>query len=102
MDPSPDPSPDPRPAFPLDRAPALDRIRSLVESADACLAVWDARDEPDADARRNASEAVAAIDAAVAGLQEVRAALITEVRAADDALLGPDRRAQLRREAPPW
>jgi hypothetical protein len=51
------------------------------------LAIWQARDDsrPDAHARRCGSDAVDAIDAALAGLHAIRARLITEIRASDDA-----------------
>jgi hypothetical protein len=49
------------------------------------LAAWEARDEPDAPARRAASYALNAIDGALASLHRVRARLVGEIRAADDA-----------------
>ena len=47
--------------------------------------IWEARREPDAFARRCASDAIGAIDAALAALHRTRARLITETRQADDA-----------------
>ena len=49
------------------------------------LAVWAARSEPDAHARRCASDAIGAIDAALVELHGVRARLVAETRQADDA-----------------
>ena len=64
---------------------ALTAIRSHVEDLAAWLAVWEARREPDAHARRCASDAVDAIDAMTRELHAVRARLVGEIRAADDA-----------------
>jgi hypothetical protein len=64
---------------PYDRP--LSALRQHVES----LAVWEARTEPDAHARRCASNAVDAIDAALRKLHSVRQELITEIMASDDA-----------------
>ena len=47
-------------------------------------AIWDTRHEPDAFARRCASDAIGAIDTALAALHRIRARLITETRQADD------------------
>ena len=44
---------------------ALSAIRSAVDDLGAWLAIWSARHEPDAHARRCASDAVGAIDAAL-------------------------------------
>ena len=52
------------------------------------LAVWEARTEPDAHARRCAADAVDAIDAALRDLHSVRQQLISEIRQADDATAG--------------
>jgi hypothetical protein len=48
------------------------------------LAVWQARREPDAHARRCASDAVDAIDPAIAELRDVCARLVAEIRESDD------------------
>jgi hypothetical protein len=49
------------------------------------LAVWEGRAEPDAHARRCASDAVDAVDAALGELYRVRAQLVAEIRQTDDA-----------------
>ena len=64
---------------------ALSAIRSAVDDLGAWLAIWSARHEPDAHARRCASDAVGAIDAALTELHGIRARLISETRQADDA-----------------
>ena len=48
------------------------------------LAVWQARREPDAHARRCASDAVDAIDPAIAELHDVCARQVAEIRESDD------------------
>ena len=63
----------------------LSEIREHVENLAALLAVWGARSEPEAHARRRANDAVDAIDAALAGLYELRSTLVAEIREADDA-----------------
>ena len=76
----------------------LSAIFEHAEDLGAWLAVWEARNEPDAHARRCASDAVDAIDAMLRDLHSVRQQLITEIRQADDAtaaradklLRGPD------------
>lgn len=66
---------------------ALSVLRSHVDNPGAWLAIWGARQEgrPDAHARRCASDAVDAIDAAIRDLHVIRARLVGEIRAADDA-----------------
>ena len=64
---------------------ALSAIRSSVDDLGAWLAIWAARTEPDAHARRCASDAIDAADAMLAGLHGIRARLIGEIRQADDA-----------------
>jgi hypothetical protein len=49
------------------------------------LGIWVNRSEPDAHARRCASDAVDAIDAMLRDLHQVRGRLVSELRAADDA-----------------
>ena len=49
------------------------------------LGIWENRSEPDAHARRCASDAVDAIDSAIRNLHTVRQQLISEIRDADDA-----------------
>ena len=63
----------------------LSALREHVESIATWLAIWEARNEPDAHARRCAGDAVDAIDAALQRLYSVRQQLITEIRQADDA-----------------
>ena len=63
---------------------ALSAIRSSVDDLGPWLAIWQARREPDAHARRCASGAVDAIDAALAELHGIRARLIGDIRRADD------------------
>jgi hypothetical protein len=63
----------------------LSALREHVENLAAWIAIWEARKEPDAFARRCAADAVDAIDSALVALHRVRARLVTEVRAADDA-----------------
>ncbi len=66
---------------------AVIAIRGHVGDLGTALAIWQARDDtkPDAHARCAASRAVDSIDAALAGLHAIRARLITEIRASDDA-----------------
>ena len=58
---------------------ALSVIRSAVDDLGAWLAVWSARREPDAHARRCAGDAVNAVDAALLELHGIRAQLIGEI-----------------------
>jgi hypothetical protein len=62
----------------------LSAAREAVDDLGVGLAVWSYRREPDAHARRAASDAVDAIDAALAALHRIRARLISETREADD------------------
>jgi len=64
---------------------ALSALRNHVEDVAAWLAIWEARSEPDAHARRCVSDAVDAIDAMLRDLYLVRGRLIPEIRASDDA-----------------
>jgi hypothetical protein len=73
----PDPAPDPFDA-------ALSAVHDAVDNLGPLLAIWLARTEPDAHARRCASDAVNAIDTALAELHGIRAELVTQVRQADD------------------
>ena len=68
---------------PFDRA--LSAIHTHVDNLGPWLAVWAARREPDAHARRCANDAMDAIDATLAALHGLRARLTTETRQADDA-----------------
>lgn len=63
---------------------ALSVIHGSADSLGPWLAIWSARTEPDAHARRCASDAIDAIDAALGALHRVRARLVGEVRQADD------------------
>jgi hypothetical protein len=63
----------------------LSVIHDSADSLGVWTAIWRARVEPDAFARRCASDAISAIDAALAALHRVRAQLVSEVRQADDA-----------------
>ena len=64
---------------------ALSTIRSHADDLGAWLGIWVHRSEPDAHARRCASDAVDAIDAMLRDLHAVRARLVGEIRASDDA-----------------
>jgi hypothetical protein len=64
---------------------ALSAFRGHVDDLAVWLAVWEYRTEPDAHARRCASDAVDAIDAMLRDLYLVRGRLTAEVRTADDA-----------------
>ena len=65
----------------------LSALRGHADGLGAALALWAARraDGPDAPARRAANDAMDAIDAALAGLHEIRARLVGEIRDSDDA-----------------
>jgi hypothetical protein len=69
-------------------AGTVDTLSVHLAVLDASLARWADRDEPDAEARRAASDAVAAMDTMIAGLHQMRARLIAEIRRSDDAMLG--------------
>jgi hypothetical protein len=64
---------------------ALSAIRSHADDLGAWLGIWENRKEPDAHARRCASDAVDAIDAALRDLHRIRQQLISEIRDSDDA-----------------
>jgi hypothetical protein len=61
-------------------------VRDHADALGVWLSIWSYRDDtkPDARARRCASDAVAAIDAAISELYGIRALLIPEIRTADD------------------
>jgi hypothetical protein len=63
----------------------LSAIRSHADDLGVWLGIWVNRSEPDAHARRCASDAVDAIDAMLRDLHQVRGRLVSEIRAADDA-----------------
>ena len=64
----------------------LSALRNNVEDLAVALAIWEARQEdaPDPHARRCASDAVGAIDGALAQLHKIRQQLIGEIRVSDD------------------
>jgi hypothetical protein len=62
----------------------LSALHSAVDSIGPWLAIWEARREPDARARRCASDAIGAADIAIGALHRIRSELVTQVRAADD------------------
>jgi hypothetical protein len=63
----------------------LSALRNNVENLGAWIAIWEARSEPDAHARRCANDAIDAIDTMLRDLYTVRARLVDEIRASDDA-----------------
>jgi hypothetical protein len=63
----------------------LSALRNHVDDLGAWLGIWVNRREPDARARRCASDAVNAIDAMLRELYLVRGRLVSETRASDDA-----------------
>ena len=64
---------------------ALSVIREHAENLGTWLGIWEHPSEPDAFARRCASDAVDAIDAMLRDLYLVRGHLTSEIRQADDA-----------------
>ena len=69
---------------------AADPLTAVLDHADAltaALATWSGRahDRPDPAARRAANDAMDAVDGMLATLHRLRAALITDIRASDDA-----------------
>jgi len=63
----------------------LSALRENTENLATWIAIWEARQEQDAFARRCASDAVDAIDGALRDLYLIRGQLAAEVRQADDA-----------------
>jgi hypothetical protein len=63
----------------------LSALRGHVDALGVSVAIWDARREPDAHARRAANDAMAAIDAALGELYGIRAELTAEIRESDRA-----------------
>jgi hypothetical protein len=63
----------------------LSALREHIENLATWIAIWEHRQEPDAFARRCASDAVDAIDGALRDLYLIRGRLTAEVRQADDA-----------------
>ncbi len=64
---------------------ALSEIRNHADDLGVWPAIWVNRSEADAHARRCASDAVDAIDAMLRDLHGIRARLVGEIRASDDA-----------------
>ena len=64
---------------------ALSALRNNAEDLAIRIAIWEGRREPDAHARRCASDAVDAIDGAIKELHQIRQQLISEVQQADRA-----------------
>jgi hypothetical protein len=63
----------------------LSAVGDAVDNLGPWIAIWEARREPDAHARRCANDAIDAIDAALAALHRLRGELVGQVRQADDA-----------------
>jgi hypothetical protein len=63
----------------------LSALRNHVDDLAASVAVWQARQEPDAHARRCATDALDAIDALLRDLHQIRARLVAETCQADAA-----------------
>jgi hypothetical protein len=63
----------------------LSALRGNVENLATWPAIWEARKEPDAHARRAANDAVDAVDAMLRDLYLIRGRLTAEIRDADDA-----------------
>ncbi len=62
----------------------LSVLRDAAENIPLWVAIWQARREPDAHARRCAADAIGAADEALAAIHRIRAELVTQVRRADD------------------
>jgi hypothetical protein len=60
-------------------------VHNAVDNLGPWLAIWQARREPDAHARRCASDAIAALDELVAAAYRIRGRLVGEVVEADRA-----------------
>ena len=63
----------------------LSALRENVENLAVWVAIWEARAEPDAHARRCANDAMSAIDAALRDLRALRSRLVSEIRGSDEA-----------------
>ena len=63
----------------------LSALRDNVENLATWVGIWEYRSEPDAHARRCASDAMDAVDAMLRDLYLVRGRLTSEIRQADDA-----------------
>jgi hypothetical protein len=89
------PAPDPFDA-------GLSAAREAVDYIGVGRAIWDARHEPDAFARRCAADAIDAIDTALASLHRIRAEWVSQIRQADDqAAARVDQLLATMREGPP-
>jgi hypothetical protein len=62
----------------------LSAVHDAVDNLGPWLAIWSARTEPDAHARRCANDAMDAIDGALAALHRIRGELVGQLRVADD------------------
>jgi hypothetical protein len=71
----------------------MSAIRENVENLATWLAIWENRKEPDAFARRCASDAVDAIDNMLPDLYLIRRRLTHEIRQADERQRRSGRRA---------
>jgi hypothetical protein len=80
----------------------LAAVHESVDNLGVWLAIWEHRREPDAHARRCASDTISAIDALAAAAYRIRARLITETRQADDqAAARADELLARMRDGPP-
>jgi hypothetical protein len=80
----------------------LSAARNAVDDIGVWLTIWQARREPDAFARRRASDAIDAADNLLAAAHRIRAQLVTEVRSADDeAAARADELLARMRDGPP-
>jgi hypothetical protein len=80
----------------------LSVAREAVDYIGVGLAIWQARREPDAFARRCAADTINAIDHGLTALHRIRAELVTQVRQADDqAAARADELLARMREGPP-
>ena len=62
----------------------LSALRNHVDDLGVWLGIWCNLSEPDAHARRAASDAGHAVDAAIGHLHKVRRELVADIREADD------------------
>ena len=80
----------------------LSAAREAVDYIGVGRAIWDARREPDVFARRCASDAIDAIDTALAALHRIRTEWVSQIRQADDqAAARADQLLARMREGPP-